>query len=156
HDRGAGPVRTAALPRRDPAAACGQGVPAGCGRRPVPEARRSRGSAALRAGGGEGDLHRGHRTRGGAGRRPDGGQGEAHVRRGGSRRTRYAAGASTLVSSERMPRVVVTGVGVITPIGIGRQRFWSAVLAGTSAVAEVTSFDTSRYKVHRGCEVRDF
>jgi 3-oxoacyl-[acyl-carrier-protein] synthase II len=55
-----------------------------------------------------------------------------------------------------MPRVVVTGVGVVTPVGIGRQRFWSAVLTGTSAVAEVTSFDTSRYKVHRGCEVKDF
>lgn len=53
-------------------------------------------------------------------------------------------------------RVVVTGVGMVTPIGTGRDRFWSAVRSGTSGVTEITRFDTSRYKVHRGCEVQDF
>jgi 3-oxoacyl-[acyl-carrier-protein] synthase II len=53
-------------------------------------------------------------------------------------------------------RVVVTGVGMVTPVGTGRDRFWSAVQSGASGVAEITVFDTSRYKVHRGCEVQDF
>jgi 3-oxoacyl-[acyl-carrier-protein] synthase II len=53
-------------------------------------------------------------------------------------------------------RVVVTGVGMVTPVGTGRDRFWSAVRSGTSGVREITRFDTSRYKVHRGCEVPDF
>jgi 3-oxoacyl-[acyl-carrier-protein] synthase II len=53
-------------------------------------------------------------------------------------------------------RVVVTGVGMVTPIGTGRDTFWPALLGGTSGVADVTCFDTSRYKVHRGCEVKDF
>jgi len=60
------------------------------------------------------------------------------------------------VDEKRPCRVVVTGVGMVTPIGTGRERFWSAVRAGTSGVTEITRFDTSRYKVHRGCEVHDF
>jgi 3-oxoacyl-[acyl-carrier-protein] synthase II len=60
------------------------------------------------------------------------------------------------VGEERPCRVVVTGAGMVTPIGTGRERFWSAVRAGTSGVTEITRFDTSRYKVHRGCEVHDF
>jgi len=57
---------------------------------------------------------------------------------------------------ERARRVVVTGVGMVTPIGIGRERFWSATRSGASGVSEIARFDTSRYKVHRGCEVHDF
>lgn len=53
-------------------------------------------------------------------------------------------------------RVVVTGLGVITPIGSGKDKFWKALLEGKSGVGEVTCFDTSGHKVHRGTEVRDF
>ncbi|MEK7822513.1 MAG: beta-ketoacyl synthase N-terminal-like domain-containing protein, partial [Planctomycetota bacterium] len=53
-------------------------------------------------------------------------------------------------------RVVVTGLGVITPIGSGKDKFWKALLDGKSGVGEVTCFDTSGHKVHRGAEVRDF
>ena len=53
-------------------------------------------------------------------------------------------------------RVVVTGLGVITPIGSGKDKFWKALLDGKSGVGEVTCFDTSGHKVHRGTEVRDF
>lgn len=53
-------------------------------------------------------------------------------------------------------RVVVTGLGVITPIGSGKDKFWKALLEGKSGVGEVTCFDTSGHKVHRGAEVRDF
>jgi 3-oxoacyl-[acyl-carrier-protein] synthase II len=53
-------------------------------------------------------------------------------------------------------RVVFTGVGPVTPIGIGREPFWEAALSGTDASHEVRGFDTSLHKVHRACEVRDF
>ncbi|MGR3309555.1 MAG: beta-ketoacyl-[acyl-carrier-protein] synthase family protein [Candidatus Brocadiales bacterium] len=53
-------------------------------------------------------------------------------------------------------RVVVTGVGVITPIGCEIDTYWDAVIAGKSGVDEVKSFDTSTHKVHKGCEVKDF
>ena len=55
-----------------------------------------------------------------------------------------------------MKRTVITGIGVITSIGIGRKAFWSALLEGRSGVGEVSSFDSSEHRVHRGCEVRDF
>lgn len=55
-----------------------------------------------------------------------------------------------------MKRVAVTGIGVITPIGSGRETFWSGLLAGVSGIRQVTSFDTSVYKVHIGAEVQGF
>ncbi len=62
-------------------------------------------------------------------------------------------------SPDRHPgrrRVAVTGIGVVTPLGIGRERFWRALLAGESGIAPVASFDTSRFKVRLGAEVRGF
>lgn len=53
-------------------------------------------------------------------------------------------------------RVVVTGIGTITPIGSGREKFWNNALAGCCGISSVTSFDTSAYRVHRGAEVKDF
>lgn len=53
-------------------------------------------------------------------------------------------------------RVVITGLGPVTPIGSGKEIFWNALLAGTEGAAEVRKFDTSMYKVHRGCEVKGF
>jgi len=58
-----------------------------------------------------------------------------------------------------MRRVVISGIGVISPIGAGSgssDPFWTALLAGKSGIAPVTSFDTSKYPVHIGGEVRDF
>lgn len=53
-------------------------------------------------------------------------------------------------------RIVITGIGVVTPIGTGREQFWSNLLAGRCGIAPVESFDTSAYSVHRGAEVKDF
>ena len=53
-------------------------------------------------------------------------------------------------------RVAVTGIGVVTPIGTGRQDFWDGLLAGRSGFAPVESFDTSRHTAHLGAEVRGF
>lgn len=54
------------------------------------------------------------------------------------------------------PRVVVTGVAVITSIGVGARAFWSNVLEGACGITGVTSFDTTSYRVHRGGEIAGF
>jgi 3-oxoacyl-[acyl-carrier-protein] synthase II len=53
-------------------------------------------------------------------------------------------------------RIVITGIGVVTPIGIGCEQFWTNLLEGQSGIAPVKSFDTSAYNVHRGAEVKEF
>ncbi|MEX1129613.1 MAG: beta-ketoacyl-[acyl-carrier-protein] synthase family protein [Vicinamibacterales bacterium] len=54
------------------------------------------------------------------------------------------------------PVVVVTGIGVVTSVGIGVDPFWQNLLAGQSGIGRVESFDTSRYAVHLGGEVKNF
>jgi 3-oxoacyl-[acyl-carrier-protein] synthase II len=53
-------------------------------------------------------------------------------------------------------RVVITGLGVVAPNGIGKDAFWDALVAGRSAVDWITSFDTSPYPCKVAAEVRDF
>ena len=53
-------------------------------------------------------------------------------------------------------RIVITGIGVVTPFGTGREQFWTNLLAGRCGVAPVESFNTDGYSVHRGAEVKDF
>jgi 3-oxoacyl-[acyl-carrier-protein] synthase II len=53
-------------------------------------------------------------------------------------------------------RIVITGIGVISPIGNQKDLFWDALISGTSGVSEITSFDTSPFRVHKGCTVKDF
>jgi 3-oxoacyl-[acyl-carrier-protein] synthase II len=53
-------------------------------------------------------------------------------------------------------RVVVTGIGVITPIGITHQAMWEGVLAQKSAVRSLTRFDPSAFRSHNAAEVNDF
>ena len=55
-----------------------------------------------------------------------------------------------------MRRVVITGVGLLTPVACGREQFWQAVTAGESGIAPVASFDTSAFPVHLGGEVKGF
>lgn len=53
-------------------------------------------------------------------------------------------------------RVVVTGLGAITPIGNTTEEFWKELKEGKCGIAEITSFDTSDQKVHLAGEVKDF
>ena len=55
-----------------------------------------------------------------------------------------------------MRRVVVTGMGAVTPIGIGVDTFWENVKKKTLGFGEITRFDTTDYKVHIAAEVKDF
>src|ERR1051325_8737236 len=55
-----------------------------------------------------------------------------------------------------MRRVVVTGIGLITPVGLGWRATWDALLAGRSGIEPVRSFDTSAFPVHIGAEVKEF
>ncbi|MCF8307525.1 MAG: beta-ketoacyl-ACP synthase II [Bacteroidales bacterium] len=55
-----------------------------------------------------------------------------------------------------LKRVVVTGLGAITPLGNNVPDTWKAMLNGVSGSAEITSFDTSKYKTKFACEVKNF
>ena len=53
-------------------------------------------------------------------------------------------------------RVVITGLGVVTPIGTGTEKFWNAAIKGTSGVRPLKSIDTTDYRTKTGGEVIDF
>jgi 3-oxoacyl-[acyl-carrier-protein] synthase II len=53
-------------------------------------------------------------------------------------------------------RVVVTGVGAITPLGNKVSEFWSNLLAGKSGAAPITRFDTTKFKTRFACEVKGY
>jgi 3-oxoacyl-[acyl-carrier-protein] synthase II len=55
-----------------------------------------------------------------------------------------------------IPRVVITGMGVISPNGIGKEAFCRAVLAGKSGVKRISRFDSSRLPVHIAGEIPEF
>jgi 3-oxoacyl-[acyl-carrier-protein] synthase II len=53
-------------------------------------------------------------------------------------------------------RVVITGFGCVTPIGIGRERFWESLKSGTSGISRIESFDVQDAEVKIAAEVKDF
>lgn len=55
-----------------------------------------------------------------------------------------------------LKRVVVTGVGALTPLGNTAKEFWDALVAGKSGAAPITHFDASKFKTRFACEVKDF
>lgn len=55
-----------------------------------------------------------------------------------------------------MKRVVITGMGALTPIGNNLNDFWSNLKAGKSGAAPITKFDTSKFKAQFACELKDF
>ncbi len=55
-----------------------------------------------------------------------------------------------------MKRVVITGLGTITPLGLTVSEFWKNIVAGKSGAAPLTKFDTMKFKTRFGCEVQGF
>src|SRR5262249_19474090 len=53
-------------------------------------------------------------------------------------------------------QVVITGLGVVSPIGVGRDAFWTNLIAGKSGVDYVSSFDTVSYPCRVAAELRSF
>jgi 3-oxoacyl-[acyl-carrier-protein] synthase II len=53
-------------------------------------------------------------------------------------------------------RIVITGLGVVSPIGIGTDNFWAALYAGKSGAARVSLFDISDYTCQIAAEIKGF
>lgn len=53
-------------------------------------------------------------------------------------------------------RVVITGVGPVTPVGIGKEEFWSNLVAGKSGIGPITQFDAEGFSVRIAAEVKNF
>jgi 3-oxoacyl-[acyl-carrier-protein] synthase II len=56
----------------------------------------------------------------------------------------------------QLKRVVVTGLGAITPLGNSVQDYWDNLVAGVSGAATITRFDASKFKTRFACEVKNF
>src|SRR5687768_9305573 len=54
------------------------------------------------------------------------------------------------------PRVVVTGMGVVTPVGTGLDKTWKSLIEGRSGIRTIQSFDTSQHDTKFAGEVSDF
>ena len=55
-----------------------------------------------------------------------------------------------------MKRVVITGLGALTPLGNTVPEFWSNIVTGKSGAGPITKFDTSKFKTRFACEVKGF
>ena len=53
-------------------------------------------------------------------------------------------------------RVVITGMGCVTPLGVGREKFWNSLIEGRSGVGRIDAFDVSKSPVKIAAQVRDF
>ena len=65
-------------------------------------------------------------------------------------------GPSRACSRDSQVRVVVTGLGVISPVGIGKELFWTRLIGGESGIGPITKFDASEYSSRVAGEVKDF
>ena len=55
-----------------------------------------------------------------------------------------------------LKRVVVTGIGAVTPLGLSAEETWKNLVAGVSGADNIKQFDATRYKTQFACEVKDF
>ena len=55
-----------------------------------------------------------------------------------------------------LKRVVVTGLGAVTPLGNNVSDYWNALLNGVSGAARITHFDPEKFKTRFACEIKNF
>jgi 3-oxoacyl-[acyl-carrier-protein] synthase II len=60
------------------------------------------------------------------------------------------------MSDRKWRRVVVTGLGAVSPVGLGAEQFWSALLRGANGAGVITQMDLSEYSTRIGAEVKEF
>src|SRR5690606_12797347 len=65
-------------------------------------------------------------------------------------------GVSDILDTNNKRRVVVTGLGMVTPLGNSVSETWKGVLDGKSGAADITKFDTAGFPVHFAAEVKGF
>ena len=56
----------------------------------------------------------------------------------------------------QLKRVVVTGLGALTPIGNTLQEYWDGLINGKSGAAPITYYDTEKHKTKFACEIKNF
>lgn len=56
----------------------------------------------------------------------------------------------------KMKRVVITGMGALTPIGNTLEEFWQNAVAGKSGAGPITKFNTEHFKTKFACEIKDY
>src|SRR5687768_285376 len=59
-----------------------------------------------------------------------------------------------MTAAER--RVAVTGIGAVTPLGVGTEATWKSLVSGESGAGPVTRFDVAEFSTQIACEVKDF
>jgi 3-oxoacyl-[acyl-carrier-protein] synthase II len=59
-------------------------------------------------------------------------------------------------SQDGRRRVVITGIGAVTPLGNDAETFWENLVAGKGGAAPITAFDSTAFAVHFACELKDF
>ena len=60
------------------------------------------------------------------------------------------------ISSQNGNRVVITGLGPVTPVGLGADDFWSSLMQGTNGVGPITHYDASEHRTQIAAEIKDF
>src|SRR5688500_20246977 len=58
--------------------------------------------------------------------------------------------------ADRRPEAYITGIGAVTPIGVGRKKLWSSLLANESGAGPITLFDPQDFEVRIAAECTDF
>ena len=61
-----------------------------------------------------------------------------------------------MTKGEAATRTVVSGVGVVSPIGIGNSAFWNSLMEGRSGVGYLRAFSSHNLPIHLAAEVRDY
>jgi 3-oxoacyl-[acyl-carrier-protein] synthase II len=61
-----------------------------------------------------------------------------------------------VAAKSEMPRVVITGIGVVSPVGIGKDAFWRSLLAGRSGIGFLKAFSNERLPCRLAAEIEDF